>query len=796
MKTNYVKFSDGSIVTGIEDLKAKFMRHNNDIVKIIENGDLELFFRNIADNISSMKEEGTKSQDIADAIAFILGVTTDRPETPSVTGKLPSSLLDEKITGGEKITKEICLKNLLLSDKKSLTFPEDQWNLEETITIKTEKEITGNKSLFNINEIIIDIQADKTINFEQITFRKIKKNEAIIKILNGTVLFSGTIFDGVRIEAEGSSRVNIGNCNCSHINTAIVGKEKSLLKLEHISFDRVNEKTIVISDYAGIENLSDLIKTYPSLKHSLAGSNTCGNKLLKEGLIDFATFIKCCKHIVMSGEYIINNTIEITGDTCSLEGDNLIVKSNVKQAFLVKNNGTLKCKNIVFNYIHEDTEKIEKKPEEVEDSNEEKEKEAGFIHVKSGNLEMNNCKIIRPDIAICLEEHSKADIKQCTVIKSIKTGMYIKSSKMKISDSVLEGNGKIGKNYPQISVEDKSELEIKNSTICNSSDSDAIYFSESRGTLHKCYINNNNNGLDIREHSEVKVFETEINGNREEGIYIYNNSKGVIKKCSVSNNKSNGFDIRDNSDADISDSNINGNIRGIDIKSSRLQASDCVINGNVKGIYLEINSCGDIQNCTIKNSKMNGIYIDSSTVKISDCEIRENGEKGEDTYQIYIGKKSRVNLINSTVADASDKRNDIYSEFETSKLFLEDNSIEGKVIYGHKKNGCFITTATCQSLGKPDNCYELNRLREFRDTWLKEQKDGEKLIREYYTVAPLIVTVIDSLPQKHKIYGDIWHNYISPCLNLIEKEKFEEVKHLYIKLVEKYKLFTDIRNDN
>ncbi|MEQ8167377.1 MAG: right-handed parallel beta-helix repeat-containing protein [Candidatus Eremiobacterota bacterium] len=786
MKTNYVEFSDGSIVTGIEDLKAKFMSNNNDIVKIIENGDLELFFRNIADNIASMKEDGTNSQDIAGSVAFILGIPAVRSNAPSVTGKLPLSLLQEEIACDETVTREISLKNLLLSDKKFLTFPEDQWNLEDSITLKTEKEIKGNKSLFNINELIIDIPADKTLSFEQVTFKKNKKNEAVIKILNGSVLFYGIIFDGVRIETGGNSKVSICNSNFSHVNTAICGKEKSFIKSENLSFDRVHEKTIIMSDCADISNLYDLIKTYPSLKHSLAGSNTCGNKLLKESIIDFATFIKYCKHTVISGEYIINNTIEITGDICSIEGDNLIIKSNVKQAFLIKNNSTLKCKNIVFNYINEDIKKTQEKLEVLEDSNEEKQKEPGFIHVKAGNLEMNNCKITGANISVCLEEHSKADIKQCTIIKSIKNGMDIKSSKVKISDSILEGNGKEGKNYPQITVGDKSELEIKNSTISNSSDSDAIYFSESRGTIYKCYINNNNNGLDIREHSDVKVFDSELNGNREEGIYMYNNSKSVIKKCNIINNKSNGCDIRDNSEADIADSNINGNIRGIDIKSSRLQLSCCTLNGNVKGIYMEINSCGDIQNCTIKNSKMNGIYIDSSKVKLSDCEIKENGEKGEGTYQIYIGKKSRVELINNTVADASDKGQDIYSEFETSKLLMEDNTIEGNIVYGHKKNGCFITTATCLSLGKSDNCYELNRLRKFRDTWLIEQKDGERLIREYYSVAPLIVNTINTRADKHEIYKDIWDNYISLCLDLIEKEKFEEAKNLYIKLVEKY----------
>ncbi|OQA17213.1 MAG: hypothetical protein BWY64_02197 [bacterium ADurb.Bin363] len=786
MKTHYIEFSDGSIVTGIEDLKAKFMTDNNDIVKIIENGDLELFFRNIADNIASMKEDGTDSQDIAETVAFILGIPIVISDTPSGIDKLPPSLLQETIACNEIERREISLKNLLLSDKKSLNLSEDQWNLEESITLKIEKEIKGNKSLFNINEIIIDIPADKILSFEQITFRKNKKNEAVIKILNGSVLFYGIIFDGVRLETGGNSKVSIENSNFSYVNTAICGKEKSCIELKNLSFDRVYEKTIIMSDDADISNLYDFIKTYPSLKHSLAESNTCGNKLLKEGIIDFATFIKYCKHVVMSGEYIINNTIEITGDNCFIEGDNLTIKSNVKQAFLIKNNSTFRCKNIIFKYIKEDIKKTQDKLEVLEDCHGENRKDPGFIHVKAGNLEMNNCKIIGANIALCLEEHSKADIKQCTIIKSIKNGINIKSSRVKILDSILEGNGQAGKNYSQITGENKSELEIRNSTISNSSDSDAIYFSESRGTIYKCYINNNNNGLYIREHSDVKVFNSELNSNRAEGIYIYSNSKSVIKKCNIINNKSNGCDIRDNSEVDIADSTINGNIRSIYIKSSRLQASDCTLNGNVKGIYIERNSCGDIQNCTIQNSKLNGIYIDSSKVKLSNCEIKDNGEKGEDIYQIYIGKKSRVELINNKVSDVSDKGQDIYSEFETSKLFLEDNTIGGNIVYGHKKDGCFITAATCLSLGKSDKCYELERLRNFRDTWLRKQKDGERLIREYYRVAPLIVNTINTRTDKDKIYKDIWDNYISLCLDLIEQEKFAEAKYLYIKLVDKY----------
>ena len=41
---------------------------------------------------------------------------------------------------------------------------------------------------------------------------------------------------------------------------------------------------------------------------------------------------------------------------------------------------------------------------------------------------------------------------------------------------------------------------------------------------------------------------------------------------------------------------------------------------------------------------------------------------------------------------------------------------------------CFITTAVCQELGKPDNCAELTAFRAFRDGYLASQPDGEALI--------------------------------------------------------------------
>lgn len=98
-------------------------------------------------------------------------------------------------------------------------------------------------------------------------------------------------------------------------------------------------------------------------------------------------------------------------------------------------------------------------------------------------------------------------------------------------------------------------------------------------------------------------------------------------------------------------------------------------------------------------------------------------------------------------------------------------------------SSCFITTAVCNSFGKPDDCYELTSFRNYRDNWLIKQTFGEQLIKEYYSVAPAIVKTIDSRDDSALIYKKIWDQYLKECLNHIEKEQFEECKELYIKMV-------------
>lgn len=96
---------------------------------------------------------------------------------------------------------------------------------------------------------------------------------------------------------------------------------------------------------------------------------------------------------------------------------------------------------------------------------------------------------------------------------------------------------------------------------------------------------------------------------------------------------------------------------------------------------------------------------------------------------------------------------------------------------------CFITTAVCGSFGKPDDCYELTMFRQFRDTWLRKQEDGEALIKEYYAIAPRIVSSINLLDNAKEIYRSIWTDYLKPCLMDLESDNKVSCKKRYIQMV-------------
>lgn len=113
---------------------------------------------------------------------------------------------------------------------------------------------------------------------------------------------------------------------------------------------------------------------------------------------------------------------------------------------------------------------------------------------------------------------------------------------------------------------------------------------------------------------------------------------------------------------------------------------------------------------------------------------------------------------------------------------------------GTEGGGCFITTAVCLSRDLPDDCYELNILRAFRDNHLKYNRDFAYLINIYYEIAPKIVREIDKSPNRNAIYNELYDNYIIKSIKSIENNDYKSATDIYVlmalKLFEKYKPFT------
>ena len=117
------------------------------------------------------------------------------------------------------------------------------------------------------------------------------------------------------------------------------------------------------------------------------------------------------------------------------------------------------------------------------------------------------------------------------------------------------------------------------------------------------------------------------------------------------------------------------------------------------------------------------------------------------TYVIPMFRYGRMDACEEIVDCMIERWNDHDLELKISKSEFEQ--IQG----GFKSRLCYITTAVCASLGKPDDCYELNLMRRYRDEYLVNQKGGEEIVAEYYDIAPTIVNRINRMENSEDVYA-------------------------------------------
>ncbi len=115
------------------------------------------------------------------------------------------------------------------------------------------------------------------------------------------------------------------------------------------------------------------------------------------------------------------------------------------------------------------------------------------------------------------------------------------------------------------------------------------------------------------------------------------------------------------------------------------------------------------------------------------------------------------------------------------------NKISGMTITemkgGFRTSPCFITTAVCESLGKPDDCYELTLLRRYRNTFMMCSEQKAAAVKEYYRIAPEIVEKINGRADAAERYRSIWAQYLNPCIRLIEENHLEDCADVYADMV-------------
>lgn len=123
-----------------------------------------------------------------------------------------------------------------------------------------------------------------------------------------------------------------------------------------------------------------------------------------------------------------------------------------------------------------------------------------------------------------------------------------------------------------------------------------------------------------------------------------------------------------------------------------------------------------------------------------------------------------------------------WNQLPVTPMTLQSSTFED-VNGGFKTKLCYITTAVCRYQGKADDCYELNTLRAYRDSYLMRSREGRALVEEYYELAPRLVMTMGMLPQEEVLYQNLYKDYLLPCLHMIEDGRNEECKELYMDMV-------------
>lgn len=105
---------------------------------------------------------------------------------------------------------------------------------------------------------------------------------------------------------------------------------------------------------------------------------------------------------------------------------------------------------------------------------------------------------------------------------------------------------------------------------------------------------------------------------------------------------------------------------------------------------------------------------------------------------------------------------------------------------------CYITTAVCHLIGYNDNCFILNKLRNFRDNKMKKDVDCYAMLKEYDVVGPEIVKSMHIDPNKRLVAAALLTKYIIPAVNSIVNNNDTMAIETYVNMTQALKEYYGI----
>jgi len=227
------------------------------------------------------------------------------------------------------------------------------------------------------------------------------------------------------------------------------------------------------------------------------------------------------------------------------------------------------------------------------------------------------------------------------------------------------------------------------------------------------------------------------------------------------------------SGADLSDI-ISGEMQDIG-KKEKHGARLCLSNSN-------------LTNANLKNAQLFNAQLQDAD--LSEADLSSADLRGADFVKEHFNSTTQSYFYTSpanfkkTNLCGSDLRFTKLIGVDLSTANLQGANIEGSLLNvptEKKSKGCYLTTACVEAMLLPDDCHELQTLRNFRDGYVSKTPAGREHIQEYYHLAPGIIDAVNATGNGPGIFMNLYSE-ICEIVSLIDNNKPAEAYQSYCDL--------------